>query len=144
MATTYLQKLRATNRDVRLLLVSIVLFGLAFFGVHMVLLNLYLLRLGHGLKLVGSVFGVLGLMFAIGSLPAGVMGRRWGDRHMMILGMGICTVAAGLIPLAGTMPMAWQPGSCAARVSRIPAFWPCKPRRGQRHPRNRKKNRKKN
>ena len=108
MTTTYLQKLRLINRDARLLLISIALFGLAFFGVHMVLLNLYLLRLGHGLKLVGSVFGVLGLMFALGSLPAGVMGRRWGSRRTMIL--GYCLISIGLVlpPLALFTPVAWR------------------------------------
>lgn len=52
---TYLQRLRSFNRDTRLLLIIWALVGLAYFGVFVLLLNLYLLRLGYDVAFIGQI-----------------------------------------------------------------------------------------
>jgi len=64
-----------------------------------VLLNLYLLRLGYDLKFVSLVNAVGQLSFVVSSLSSGLVGRRWGNRRMMILGAGLSLVGYGLLPL---------------------------------------------
>ena len=80
MATTYLQKLRLISRNARLYLAGVALQGPGW-GIFSVLFNLYLLRLGYGPRFVGLVSGAAMLTLALGSLPAGALGRRWGSRR---------------------------------------------------------------
>jgi predicted MFS family arabinose efflux permease len=63
------------------------------------LLNLYLLRLDYDLRFVGLVNAAGQLLFAVSSLLAGLVGRRWGNRRMMIVGMGLAVAGYGLLPL---------------------------------------------
>ena len=52
----YVTEARLFSRDVRLFLVTSVLFGFtAYGGTYTVLLNLYLLRLGYGTEFVGLI-----------------------------------------------------------------------------------------
>lgn len=84
--TSYLNTLRLFSREARLYLVTAGLIGFTIFGgIYTTLLNLYLLRLGYGPEFIGLVnaVGLFGL--AIFSLPAGMLGDRWGVRRMMIL-----------------------------------------------------------
>ena len=110
MVTAYVQKLRLFSRDVRLYLVTSALFGFTYFGVHTVLLNLYLRRLGYGPEFIGLVNGAGFLAFSLFSLPAGALGTRWDVRRMMIAGMGLMVAGYGLLPLADLMPVTWQQG----------------------------------
>lgn len=73
--------------------------GFSFFGIYAVLFNLYLLRLGYDLKFIGLANGVGQLCFAVASLLAGLVGRYWGNRRMMILGMSLNLLGFGLLPL---------------------------------------------
>ncbi len=95
----YLRTLRLISRDARLCLIAQASLGFSFFGIYAVLLNLYLLRLGYDLKFIGLVNATGQLSFAIASLMAGLIGRRWGNRHMMILGLSLNLVGFGLLPL---------------------------------------------
>ena len=108
MFTTYLQKLRLFNRNVRLYIIAWALIGFGYLGIYTVLFNLYLLRLGYGPEFVGLVNGVGLFALALFSLPAGALGRRWGSRRMMIIGMILMTVGFGLIPLAEFIRINWQ------------------------------------
>lgn len=63
------------------------------------MLNLYLLRLDYDLRFVGLVNAAGQLLFAVSSLLAGLVGRRWGNRRMMIVGMGLAVAGYGLLPL---------------------------------------------
>jgi MFS family permease len=63
------------------------------------LLNLYLLRLDYDLRFVGLVNAAGQLLFAVSSVLAGLVGRRWGNRRMMIVGMGLAVAGYGLLPL---------------------------------------------
>jgi len=110
MIVRYFQKLRLLSRDVWLCLVSWTVLGFAYFGIYLVLFNLYLLRLGYGFEFIGLINGVGMIAFAIFSLPAGSLGKRWGSRRMMIAGMGLMTVGFGTLPLAEFVPAAWQEG----------------------------------
>ena len=72
----------------RLVLFSQALIGFTIFvGVYTVLLNLYLLRLGSNPLLIGQISAVRALSFALFSMPAGLLGDRWGSRLTMIVGM---------------------------------------------------------
>ncbi len=110
MAANYLQVLRLFSRNVRLLLISVALFGFTFFGAFATLFNLYLLRLGHGLEFIGLSSGVAGLAYGLSCLPAGALGRRLGGRRVMIAGMGV--LMAGLVSASLTelLPATWQRG----------------------------------
>ena len=105
MITMYLQKLRMFSRDARLFLITYSLWG-GFFGIHRVLFNLYLLRLGYGPEFVGRVNGVGRLTFGLFSLPAGALGGRLGNRRTIIAGMCLGVAGFGLLPLAEFVPVA--------------------------------------
>ena len=117
MITTYLQKLRLFSRDARLALVCGALIGFNFQGIYVVLLNLYLLRLGYGPEFIGLANAVGALVYAAGSLPAGALGGRWGARRVMIAGWGLFVVGLGLLPLAEFVPDTLQPGWIVATLA---------------------------
>ena len=97
------------NRDVRLVLFSQALIGFTIFGgVYTVLLNLYLLRLGYSPQLIGQVNAAGALSFALLSMPAGLLGDRWGSRLSMIIGMLLSALGFGLLPLGEFVPPASQ------------------------------------
>ncbi len=110
MFTTYLQKLRLFNRDVRLFLVTAALSGFTWDGIRAVLFNLYLLRLDYGPESIGLINAVGALAFAVFCLPAGALGARWGCRRTLLSGMGLMVVGNGLLPLVEFMPATWQTG----------------------------------
>ena len=109
MATLYLQKLRLFSRDVRLYLAcgTVVSFTVLM-GIYPVLFNLYLARLGYGPEFIGLVAGVSALAFGVFALPAGLMGRRWGSRRMMIAGLTMALVGGVSVPLAEFGPTGLQ------------------------------------
>lgn len=105
MATTYLSALRLFSRDARLYLITAALFGFTVFGgIYSVLLNLYLLRLGYGLEYIGLLNGSGQLAFAVSCVPAGLSGKRLGNRRMLIAGLGMVALGFGLLPLAEFSP----------------------------------------
>ena len=110
MVAAYLGKLRLFNRDVRLYLVTAVLRGFAWDGIRVVLLNLYLLRLGYGPEFIGLVNGAGALAFSLFCLPAGLLDRRWGSRRLLIAGLGLSALGLLLLPLAEAVPAGWQAG----------------------------------
>jgi MFS family permease len=114
--TRYLQKLRMFSRDARLFLITYSLWG-GFFGIHRVLFNLYLLRLGYGPEFVGWVNGVGRLTFGLFSLPAGALGGRLGNRRAIIAGMCLGVTGFGLLPLAELIPVALRQGWVLATFS---------------------------
>ena len=105
----YLQILGRFDRNVRLYLLSAAMVGFTTSGgIFNVLLNLYLLRLGFGLDLVGVIVGAGALLFALCCLPAGILGRRWGSRRAMIVGMSLMVLGNALIPAVEYVPVAWR------------------------------------
>ncbi len=75
---TYLRALGQLNRDVRLFLVSAVAAGICYMGLYFLLINLYLLRLGYSIEFLGLFVSTGAFSFAFFSLPASMVGRRWG------------------------------------------------------------------
>ena len=105
MPTQYLRTIRHFNRDIRLYLFASGLIGFCLFsGIYSLLFNLYLLRLGYGPAFVGQVNAVGGLAFALSSLPSSFLGSRWGNRRIMILGLGLATVGHALLSQAEFVP----------------------------------------
>ena len=71
MLTLYLSTLRRANRNVRLYLLSVALLGFTTSGgIQPVLLNLYLLRLGHGLSSAYSTLPVVWVLPCSACWPA--------------------------------------------------------------------------
>ena len=110
MFTTYIRTLRLFNRNVQLYLGSIALLGFAFYGIYTTLLNLYLVRLGYGPRFIGLVNATALFAIAIFGLPAGILGRRWGVRRMMIVGLLGSALGLGLLPLVELTPARWHAG----------------------------------
>jgi hypothetical protein len=72
--SAYLRMLRLFSRDMRLFLAAEVLLGFTWNGVRVVLLNLYVLRLGYGPEFVGLLSAMSSMAFALSCPPAGTMG----------------------------------------------------------------------
>lgn len=110
MFAHYGQTLRLFSRDVRCLLVTSVLIGIAYFGIFTLLLNLFLLRLGYDAAFIGVVNAVGPLAMAIGGLPAGMLSRRWGSRYALLLGLCLITLSFVLLPIGEFLPARGQAG----------------------------------
>ena len=120
------------NRNIRLMLGAVACVGFSFVGLHSVLFNLYLVRLGFGTKFIGAAHGSMMLLITLFSFPGGWLGRKFGGRICMTIGMGVAA-AYGLIPLAGYSSSLLQPvliftGMCclglggALFVANLPSF----------------------
>lgn len=94
----------------RLYLITAALSGFTWDGIHAVLFNLYLLRLGYGPEFIGLVNAASALAFSAFCLPAGALGTRWGSRRMLITSVGLMVAGLGLLPLAESIPTTWQTG----------------------------------
>ncbi len=70
----------------------------AWGGLFATLFNLFLLRLGYGPAVIGTINAVGSLGFGLMCLPAGWVGQRWGNRRAMI--GGLMMVGAGQFLLA--------------------------------------------
>ncbi|MGE0256996.1 MAG: CynX/NimT family MFS transporter [Alphaproteobacteria bacterium] len=68
-------------------------------------------ELGWDYTAVGTLIGLYSLTGVFVALPAGMMGRRWGDGRMAVLGLALMA-AGGLLPAVGT---SWEI-QAAARV----------------------------
>lgn len=106
MVAAYVQALRGSHRNVRLLLTNSALMGFAIDGgIYSVIFNLYLLRLNFGPEFIGQVNSVANLVFAVGSLTAGWLGTRWGARRIMIAGLTVTLIGAMAVPFTDTLPV---------------------------------------
>ena len=77
----------------------------AGFSVYFFLFNLYLLDFHFNERAMGLIGGALTLGSLVGTLPAGLLARRFGLRPLLIF----CFVAAPL--MAHACPMMWDPRS---------------------------------
>jgi MFS family permease len=109
MVAAYVQALRGSHRNVRLLLTNSALLGFAIDGgIYSVILNLYILRLNFGPEFVGQANSVANLVFAFGSMAAGWLGTRFGSRRIMILGLAVTGAGALAVPMTNTLPRLWH------------------------------------
>jgi MFS family permease len=101
MVITYINTVRAFNRNVLLYLSATAMIALAVDGgIYSVIFNLYLLRLGFGPQFIGQVNAAGLLIFALTSLPAGALGGRWGSRRLMRIGITLIVTGVWLTSLA--------------------------------------------
>jgi MFS family permease len=115
VVTTYLRTVRRFSRNVRLYLFVAALMGFTFDGgIHSVIFNLYLLRLGYGPETIGLVNSAGMLAFALGAFPVGALGERWGYRRLLLAGVGAMFVGYLLLPLVEFTAAAWQPSLLVA------------------------------
>jgi AAHS family 4-hydroxybenzoate transporter-like MFS transporter len=109
MVAAYVQALRGSHRNVRLLLTNSALLGFAIDGgIYSVILNLYILRLNFGPEFVGQANSLANLVFAFGSMAAGWLGTRFGSRRIMILGLAVTGTGALAVPMTNTLPPLWH------------------------------------
>lgn len=108
--TAYLDVLRKFSRNVRLYFVTASLIGFTIEGVHALLFNLYLLRLGYGPEFVGLINGTGMGVFALVSLPAGRLNQHWGSRRTMLAGIILIVVGYGLLLSVEFDPGSWRDG----------------------------------
>lgn len=99
---SYVRSLRSLNAGVRWCLLGSALLGFTVSGgSYSVLLNLYLLRLGYGPPFIGAVNAMSPLASLLFSVPASVLGARWGSCRAMTVGVVLCLLGNGLLPLWG-------------------------------------------
>ena len=96
--------LRPFNRSVHLWLLVFAVAGFTYFGVHAVLFNLYLLRLGFEPQFIGLLIGSGQVVFAVTALPSGEFGRRVGVRGALIAGLVLLGLAYGMLLCVETLP----------------------------------------
>ena len=93
------------DRDVRRHLIIAAMLAITLDGgINTVLFNLYLLRLGYGPEVIGTVSAVGMLMFAAACIPVGRLSERYGLLRMMRMGTLLIMVGSILPPLAGWIP----------------------------------------
>lgn len=105
----YVRSLTFLSPTVLLYFVSIFMMGFVIDGgIYSVLLNLFLARLDYGPEMIGLVNSIGTFAFAIGSLPSGLLGERYGSRRMLIIGLALLVVGTFCFPLADILPAAMQ------------------------------------
>jgi MFS family permease len=124
--------LRPFNRSIHLWILAYAIVGFTYFGVQAVLFNLYLLRLGFEPQFIGVLVGSGQVLFALASLPAGVLGQRVGVRGAFIAGLCLIAIAYAMLLLVEAVPRAaWVPwlfvwwavlwtGAAATNVNSVP------------------------
>ncbi|NJN19170.1 MAG: MFS transporter [Oscillochloris sp.] len=73
-------------------------------GIYAVLLNLFLDRLSYTPEMIGTVNASGTLAFALASLPAGLLGERFGSRRVLIAGLWMMAAGALTLPFADLVP----------------------------------------
>ena len=100
----YLKIVRGFSPTVRFYILANAAVGFAYFGIANVIYNIYLLRLGYDLALIGRVNGVGLLNWALMALPASLIGRRFGLRRVMMFGSLVITLGYVLFLLIDLIP----------------------------------------
>lgn len=104
MLMRFARDLRGLGPTVTRYLIATGLVGFAVDGgVYAVLLNLYLLRMDYGPAEIGLVNATGTFTFALASLPAGILGSRWGSRRLMLVGLAQMLIGCVLLPLADAL-----------------------------------------
>jgi MFS family permease len=105
MLSEYRQALRLFSRNARSYVIFNLFVGLYYNGLFLVLLNLFLLRLGYGLDRIGLINALGWASVLVCSVPAGMCGTRWGTRQALVAGSILYTLGVGLCPLAMFAPL---------------------------------------
>jgi MFS family permease len=109
MVTQETRRFAWLTPSVMLYLFAVSMVGFALDGgVYTVLMNLFLVRLDYGPEQIGLINSVGTFVFALSSLPAGVVGERWGSRRSMLIGLLLMAVTGTLFPMADALPESWR------------------------------------
>ena len=92
------------RRDVNLLLITIGLLAISFFGFQMFLKTFYILRLGYGLVYLGRFNSASAVSYMALSLPGGALGNRLGVTRTMRIGLVMTIVGTAMLPLSESVP----------------------------------------
>ena len=109
MIRDYLRAFPLFSRDSWLILATAGLGGFSYSGIYFLLANLLLLRLDYGPEFIGIFVSAGALSFAVFSLVAGIVGRRWGGRLSAIAGTAVTAFGIGMLSLAPLISAEWQP-----------------------------------
>jgi MFS family permease len=88
------------SRDARLLLAVSGISAVSFFGIHVLLKVIYVLRLGYGPAYVGAFTAAGALTYMGMGVPSGALGARWGNRRMMLIGGVALVLGMAAMPMA--------------------------------------------
>ncbi len=109
--TLYLRIYQNVSHNVRLYFIATAVIGFTLEGMHALLFNLYLSRLGYGPEFIGLINGAGMWAFALFSLPAGRLNHHWGSRLTMLVGLATIVLAYSLLVLprldAGIFRHSW-------------------------------------
>jgi MFS family permease len=92
------------SRDTRLLFAVSGMLSVSFFGVHMLLKVLYVLRLGYGPEFMGWFLASSALAYMAMGLPSGALGSRFGTRRIMLVGGMFAVAGMATLPFAEYVP----------------------------------------
>ncbi len=93
------------RRDVNLLLITIGLLAVSFFGIQMFLKTFYILRLGYGLVYLGLFNAASAVSYMALALPGGALGDRLGVTRTMRIGIVMTIAGMAMLPLAESVPL---------------------------------------
>ena len=115
----YLHRVRAFSPDMRRLLLAAAIVFVVWLGLLAVLYNLYLLRLGFDTRTVGLLAGLGALVWGLATLPAAVIGSRFGLRNTIILGIAVFGSGIALTLCVASLPQTqWQTWLLGSQVRR--------------------------
>ena len=77
-------------------------------GIATVIYNLYLLRLGYGPELIGTINAVGMIVFALACVPVGRLSESVGLKRMLRIGMVMIVAGSVLVPAVGWLPATLQ------------------------------------
>ena len=128
MIAQRIQRLRLLDPAVYMFLAAAALVGFAIDGgIFSVLFNLYMVRMGYGTETIGLVIAAGQLVFAAASLPAGMIGERWGARRMLSAGLAIMAAGCALLAVADMVPpevrVGWLIANCVVLYVGLALFF---------------------
>jgi MFS family permease len=113
----HLKTFTAIDRNIRLYLISYASMTFGLTGILAVLANLYLLRLGYGVDVLGITGGLMLGSMALACLPAGVLGRWLTVRTILVASACLLIVGFALLVIAESLhPVVQLPAILASGV----------------------------
>ena len=98
--TRTLQALTSANSDVLNYLLMASLIAFSYFGLIVVVFNLYLLRLGYDTRFIGVANGCMPIAFALSGIISGILGRKLGSRRTTATALVFAILGVSLLPLS--------------------------------------------
>jgi MFS family permease len=107
---SYWQAVRSFNRGIWMYFSAWAMLAVAYLGFVGVLQNLYLVRLNFSIETIGAIMGAGQLVWAVAALPSAALGRRFGLKRAVMLGIAINCVAYAMFYSVEALPESmWTP-----------------------------------